>query len=133
MRAPQCRQLPRRTSHDTTGTLSYGRTSSLQLVQRERGLTSDSPRGRRDATTLRNEPIISPNGAASAKSTVSPLRVYLPEAIRHNARRTKGRDRVDRRRVVLEVPRAVVHDAPAAVHEQRPVDEAVAVAVEERR
>src|SRR3954466_813288 len=99
MRGSQWRQRPRRNSHDTSGTLSYGRTSSPQLVQRERGLTSDSPRGSRDATTVRNEPIISPNGAAIAKSTVSPLRVYLPEAIRHDARRTKGRDRIDRRRV----------------------------------
>jgi len=58
--AAQLRQWPLSASHERIGTLSYGRTGVPQEVQRERGLTSDSRRGRRYVTTLRNEPNTAP-------------------------------------------------------------------------
>src|SRR3954465_11520414 len=76
----------------------------------------------------------SPSGATMAKSMmVWSLRVDLTEAIRHDARRTKGRDGIYRGRAVLETPRALHVDAAVAVREQRPVDEPVANAVEQQR
>jgi hypothetical protein len=43
----QLRHRPRRASHESTGTLSYGRTGVPHDGQREPGRESDSPRGRR--------------------------------------------------------------------------------------
>ena len=41
------RQRPRRASHDSTGTLSYGLIGVSHCGQRDRGRDSDSPRGSR--------------------------------------------------------------------------------------
>ena len=60
MRTPQLRQRPRNSSHETTGTLSYGLTGAPQPGQCDPGLTSDSPAGTRWATTLRKLPMTSP-------------------------------------------------------------------------
>src|SRR3954470_22267684 len=58
---PQCRQRPRRSSQDTTGMSSRGVIGSSHLGQCDRGRTTDSPRGTRQMTTLRNDPMSSPN------------------------------------------------------------------------
>ena len=44
---PQSRQRPRSSSHESTGTLSSGRTGAPHDGQCEPGLTSDSPSGTR--------------------------------------------------------------------------------------
>jgi hypothetical protein len=69
IRAPQLRQRPRSNSQDTTGTLSQDLIDSLHTGQCEGGETIDSPRGTRQMTTLRNEPINSPKTAQTAIST----------------------------------------------------------------
>src|SRR5437764_3841906 len=71
MRWPQLRQRPRRKSHESSGTLSQGRIGGSQPGQCDPGATRDSPRGRRYATTLRKDPITSPNGAAKASSMLA--------------------------------------------------------------
>ena len=45
--ARQSRQRPRSTTHETTGTLSYGRIGWSQTGQCDGGFDSDSPRGTR--------------------------------------------------------------------------------------
>src|SRR4051794_3044049 len=65
MRTPHDRQRPRSASHESTGTLSYGRMGVSHCGHREPGRDSDSPRGSRYATTLRNEPKIAPMTAAN--------------------------------------------------------------------
>src|ERR687894_1956817 len=66
MGSPQRRQRPRSRSHESTGTLSYGAIGAPQPGQRERGRTSDSPRGRRWITTFRKLPMSAPRTPASA-------------------------------------------------------------------
>src|SRR3954467_4887911 len=58
---PQWRHRPRRSSQDTTGMSSRGVIGSPHLGQCDRGRTTDSPRGTRQITTLRNDPISRPN------------------------------------------------------------------------
>src|SRR4051794_37524187 len=58
---PQCRQCPRSSSQDTRGMSSRGAIGALQPGQCERGVTTDSPRGTRQMTTFRNDPISRPN------------------------------------------------------------------------
>src|SRR5512142_2204471 len=66
MRAPQWRQRPRSTNHDNTGTLSRGEMGVSQPGQCDGGATTDSPRGMRQITTFRNEPISRPKSALMA-------------------------------------------------------------------
>jgi hypothetical protein len=70
MGVPQLRQRPRRTSQETTGTLSYGLTGAPHFGHREPGLTSDSPIGTRCATTFRKLPITAPNRPATTTSAI---------------------------------------------------------------
>src|SRR3954468_7897994 len=60
MRLPQCRQRPRSRSQEMTGMLSRGAISVPQAGQCDGGRTMDSPRGTRQMTTLRNEPMRRP-------------------------------------------------------------------------
>src|SRR3954467_3391537 len=66
MRLPQCRQRPRSRSQETTGMLSRGAISVPQDGQCEGGRTMDSPRGTRQMTTLRKEPMRRPKIAQMA-------------------------------------------------------------------
>src|SRR3954452_952095 len=69
MRSPQCRQRPRSTSQDSTGTLSRGEIGVSQPGQCEGGRTTDSPRGTRQMTTLRKEPMTRPRSATRTRRT----------------------------------------------------------------
>src|SRR4051812_20676962 len=69
MGSPQVRQRPRSTSQDSTGTLSRTANGVLQRGQCEGGCTIDSPRGTRQITTLRNEPISSPSTPQKVATT----------------------------------------------------------------
>src|SRR3954463_4382774 len=71
MLVPHDRHLPRRTSHDTTGTLSYHAISCPHDMQAEGGRTIERRSGTRAATTFRNEPSARPGARASAASPTS--------------------------------------------------------------
>src|SRR5260221_14687130 len=69
MGAREARQGPRRTSHETMGTLSYQAMGARHLGQRERGCTSDSPAGRRATTTFKKLPTAPPTRATQAAAS----------------------------------------------------------------
>src|SRR5581483_1390779 len=103
---PHARQRPRRTSHETSGMLSYHASSCAQLMHADGGLTSERRSGSRAATTFRKLPTARPGAnasAASARSTGS-------------ARGVDGRR--DRRLRVLRDPRRPRrhHGARVRVH-----------------
>ena len=64
MEAPQVRQRPRSATQLRIGTSSIGRRKVSQLGQCDPGDTTDSPRGTRHSTTLRNDPIRAPKTKA---------------------------------------------------------------------
>src|ERR1700712_4919580 len=68
MLSPQPRHLPRSSSQEKSGMLTKALSCVAQPGPFERGLTSDSPRGRRQATTFRNEPMRRPKRAAGASA-----------------------------------------------------------------
>ena len=71
---PQLRQRPRRTSQETTGTLSRWRTGVPQDGQCEPGWVIDSPRGRRLISTLANDPTLNPIARPTTRiRTVDPV------------------------------------------------------------
>src|SRR5262245_36770926 len=78
MPAPQFRHLPRKTSHDTTGMLSYQAIGFLQWGQVDGGEMSDCSCGSRRMHTLRKLPIHRPmmvtatatNGSAAMRHLV---------------------------------------------------------------
>src|SRR5581483_817912 len=111
---PHARQRPRRTSHETSGMLSYHASSCAQLMHADGGLTSERRSGSRAATTFRKLPTARPGAnasAASARSTGS-------------ARGVDGRR--DRRLRALRDPRRPRrhHGARVRVHRaaRRPVE-----------
>ncbi len=63
---PQRRQRPRRTSHESTGMLSYQAIAARHSGHRERGRTIDSPAGTRAMTTFRKLPIVAPTTSTHA-------------------------------------------------------------------
>src|SRR4051794_38398552 len=67
--ASQLRHLPRSSSQLRTGMLSRGAMNVPQLGQADGGRTTDSPRGTRQTTTFRNDPITSPRTAQKAASS----------------------------------------------------------------
>ena len=71
LRAPQWRQRPRSTTHESTGTFSIAPSSLSQLGQWEPGRTIDSWRGTRHTTTLRNEPTARPRTAVSTQRAIT--------------------------------------------------------------
>src|ERR1035437_5492925 len=71
MGAPQRRQRPRRSSQDTTGTLSKNATGVPQEGQREPGWTTESPRGNRWMHTFAKEPTIAPVAKKRPRRTPS--------------------------------------------------------------
>src|SRR3954453_17562538 len=77
IRALQCRQRARRSSQDTTGTLSLGAIGAPHEGQGHRGRTTDSPRGTRQMTTLRNDPMSRPNTPQKAAVNVVTAPSYL--------------------------------------------------------
>src|SRR3954468_16737802 len=82
---PQWRHRPRRSSQDTTGMSSRGVIGSPHLGQCDRGRTTDSPRGTRQITTLRNDPISRPNTPQTTAMyvvTASSYRVGIAERVR---------------------------------------------------
>src|SRR3712207_5023026 len=115
MRVPQSRQRPRSSSQESTGTLSYGRTGVAHAGHAERGLTSEPPRGRRWATTFRNEPSRRP---AKPARTNGAAKVIAPK--RDGA--TDGRPGGRPRRRLLERGRALnaARRAEARLAEKRP-------------
>src|SRR5438034_6665848 len=56
MPTPQERQRPRSTAYESSGTLSYQASSVLQLMQAERGRTTERRSGTRAATTFTKLP-----------------------------------------------------------------------------
>src|SRR5690349_11460190 len=60
MGAAQCRQRPRSNSQENRGTLSQGAIGVSHEGHFDRGATTDSLRGTRQITTLRNDPITRP-------------------------------------------------------------------------
>src|SRR5581483_10791554 len=74
MLAPQERQRPRSTTHESSGTFSYHASSCPHDMQAEPGLTIERFSGTRAATTLRNEPIASPGASAMAASVIRSAR-----------------------------------------------------------
>src|SRR5919112_256578 len=71
MPAPQSRPRPRSSSQLSTGTLSRGRITWLQLGQALGGCATDSPRGTRHTTTLRKEPTSRPSSAQASTSSIT--------------------------------------------------------------
>jgi hypothetical protein len=71
---PHSRHFPRSSSHDTMGTLSRAATGWSHSGQRERGATTDSFRGTRWITTLRNEPTASPSTPQATASSAITVR-----------------------------------------------------------
>jgi hypothetical protein len=67
--SPQWRHLPLRRSQDRTGTFSQARIWAPHQGQRERGATTDSPRGSRCTTTVRKDPKSKPKTAKMAGRT----------------------------------------------------------------
>src|ERR671914_2681525 len=75
--APQWRQRPRRTSHETSGTLSYQASVSPHDMHADAGLTTERPAGTRAATTLRKLPSASPGtNATAAQAVIRTARVH---------------------------------------------------------
>jgi hypothetical protein len=74
---PQLRHLPRSTSQDTTGILSYPLICEPQSVHALGGDTMDRWRGIRYATTLRNDPISIPNRPTKTASTLTAQQVAI--------------------------------------------------------
>ncbi len=66
MLLPQPRQRPRCQSHEATGTSSWASSVRSHPVQCERGVTTDSPRGQRETTTVQNDPTARPMTPASS-------------------------------------------------------------------
>src|SRR3954447_20205050 len=99
MRVPQCRQRPRSRSQEMTGMLSRGAISVPQDGQCEGGRTMDSPRGTRQMTTLRNEPMRRPKiPQNAAKVAVTGGRLTGWESAGERPARGTGRDRGTRGR-----------------------------------
>src|SRR5580765_1002210 len=69
--ARHARHRPPRISHERTGTLSHAAIGAPHDGQRERGDTSDSPRGRRWTTTFRKLPTIRPKRPATTSPSVA--------------------------------------------------------------
>src|SRR5947199_6690654 len=69
MGTPQQRARPRRSSQDTTGTLSRAAMGAPHRGHRLRGRTTDSPAGTRAITTLRKLPTSRPRTAQAVTST----------------------------------------------------------------
>ena len=67
--APQRRHFPRRTTQLTTGIRSSGPRRSPHERQRLGGVNTDSPRGTRSTTTVRNEPTTRPATTMTKIST----------------------------------------------------------------
>src|SRR3954454_2859005 len=91
MPVPHERHLPRRTSQDTTGTLSYHAISCPQDMQADGGLMIERRSGTRAATTFRNEPSARPGARASAAKI---MELVAPAALDD---RDGGHGRVARR------------------------------------
>ena len=69
MRAPQQRARPRKSSHETTGTLSIARSGVPHAGQCEPGRTTLSSRGTRWMTTFTKLPQTEPQANANARSS----------------------------------------------------------------
>src|SRR6476661_8155783 len=67
---PQLRHRPRSATHDTTGTLSRGRTGAPHDGQCDGGCRIDSPFGTRAITTFAKEPTARPRAKARARITI---------------------------------------------------------------
>src|SRR5712691_3044412 len=82
IRTAQCRQRPRSTAYDTSGTLWYQRISCPHCMHADGGRMIDRFNGTRAATTFRNDPRASPGAsatAARAKSTEGLSARTVPE------------------------------------------------------
>src|SRR5262245_44021109 len=66
----QSRQRPRKASHETSGTLSYQRSSCPHAMHAEGGCTIERFNGTRAATTFRKLPSASPGAKAIAAKAV---------------------------------------------------------------
>src|SRR5205807_3138027 len=75
--ASQCRHLPRSSSHDASGMLSWGAIGVSHDGQCDAGCTTDSFRGTRQMTTLRNDPITRPK-TPQMTATSAVTRTLLP-------------------------------------------------------
>src|SRR4051812_18180416 len=81
---PQSRHRPPSTIHDTTRTLSRGRTGAPHDGQCDGGWRIDSPRGTRAITTFAKEPTARPKRNARARITIVtgvPIAVILAGAL----------------------------------------------------
>src|SRR5437016_6379571 len=78
MRVEQLRQWPRNSRNETIGTLSYGLMGAPHCGQCEDPKTTDSLRGRRYATTFKNEP----NSAPKMPANVTSIRGHESAATR---------------------------------------------------
>src|SRR5918997_902452 len=98
------RQRPRSASQLSTGTFSNHAISCSQRGQRERGRTTESPRGQREMQTFRNEPMQAPTKAASAASRVRSAKTSLTwggsraKLVEENAGGDRHVERLDARR-----------------------------------
>src|ERR1043166_4385563 len=73
MRTPQCRQRPRSSAYETSGTLSYQRISCAHDMHADGGRTIDRRSGTRAATTFRKLPSASPGATTKAARAKSAL------------------------------------------------------------
>src|SRR6478752_244334 len=90
MGQPQSRHRPRSATHDTTGTLSRGRTGAPHDGQCDGGCRIDSPFGTRAITTFANEPSARPRANARTRITIvagAPIASILAGALTKNAGR----------------------------------------------
>src|ERR1700759_3595963 len=100
MQVPHLRQCPRSINHENTGMLSRFDSCVLHAGQCDLGVTSDSCRGTRQITTLRNDPTTSPYMPATTamNSVTSEQRragTYLLWMMLRLARASRARYQVD--------------------------------------
>ena len=81
MRQPQSRHRPRSAIHDTTGTLSRGRTGAPHDGQCDGGWRIDSPFGTRAITTFAKEPTARPRAKARSEDHDRHRRRHRPSSL----------------------------------------------------
>src|SRR5215831_12543994 len=125
MRTPQERQRPRSTAYESNGTLSYQASSFPQLMQAERGWTTERRSGTRAATTFTKLPSARAGQNASTPRATSTSALSADEALRLRPGGFDGIESMPPRRAARPVaassvaPIATAIDAPCVLPTER--------------